>query len=89
MDIALFASMLLLGMLIGKKNLAPKWLIRNSDKALTITIYVLIFLIGLEIGSYKEILSNLGNIGIKAVLIAFFSTTLSAYLTKVLSERRF
>jgi len=88
MEIALFALMLLLGIIIGKKNLAPKSLIRNSDKFLSLTIYALIFLIGFEIGSYKEVLSNLGSIGLKSILIALFSTLLSAYLSKMVSERR-
>ena len=88
MDIALFALTLALGIIIGKKKLAPDWLIERMDKALTIVIYILIFLIGIEVGSYREVLKNIGSIGVKAVAIALLSIAGSAYLSKFASGRK-
>ncbi|MCS7232649.1 MAG: lysine exporter LysO family protein [Synergistetes bacterium] len=88
MDIFLFALTLSLGILVGRKSLAPSWIMDKSDKALSLVIYILIFLIGMEIGSYREVIYSLGSIGLKSITIALFSTFFSAYLSKLLSERK-
>ncbi|GEM_PF-948318 len=88
MDLALFAITLLSGIIIGKRKLLPERIIDKSDKLLNIVIYTLILLIGIEIGNYREVLTSLGNIGIKSVTIALLSTILSAHFTKMLYERR-
>lgn len=88
MDIVLFALILAIGMVLGRKGWAPRWLIERSDKVLSMVIYALIFLIGIEIGSYREILSNLGSIGIRSITITVLSMSLSAYMTKLLIKGR-
>lgn len=88
MEMLFFATMLIVGILIGKENLAPRWIIDRSDKTLGLVIYILIFLIGIEIGGYKNLLSNFGSIGLKSTILALFSTFFSAYLSKLLNERR-
>ncbi|MCD6362565.1 MAG: LysO family transporter [Synergistetes bacterium] len=88
MDIALFALTLALGIIIGKKKLAPDWLINRIDKALTVVIYILILLIGIEVGTYKEVLKNMGSIGVKAIAIALLSIAGSAYFSKLISGKR-
>ena len=88
MDIALFALTLALGIIIGKKKLAPDWLINRIDKALTVVIYILILLIGIEVGTYKEVLKNMGSIGVKAIAIALLSIAGSAYFSKLISGKK-
>ncbi len=88
MDITLFAITLALGIIIGRRRLAPDWLIERMDKVLTIVIYVLIFLIGIEVGSYRDVLENIGSIGIKSIAIALLSIAGSAYFSKLINGRK-
>ncbi len=88
MDIALFAIALAFGIFIGKNRIAPDWLIERIDKVLTMVIYVLIFLIGMEVGSYREVLENIGSIGIKSIAIALLSIAGSAYFSKLATGRK-
>ncbi|MBN2726342.1 LysO family transporter [Candidatus Mcinerneyibacteriota bacterium] len=64
---------LVLGLLIGwKLKLAgtPRKIIHQ---ALTLSIWILLFFMGLDIGSDKNVLQQWGRIGGKAAVITFFS----------------
>lgn len=56
---------ILLGILIRKKQV----LVRINDKLTTWSIYLLLLLIGISIGSNKTIVDNLHTLGIQAFLI--------------------
>lgn len=45
--------------------------IQFSNKATTLIIYMLLFLLGIGVGLNKTIVSNIANIGLQAVLITF------------------
>jgi uncharacterized membrane protein YbjE (DUF340 family) len=70
MDIFLFSLFILVGAYAGRKELAPRWVIRNTGRGLTLSVYILLFVIGLEVGSYREILTRMGTLGLKAVALA-------------------
>ena len=49
-------------------------LLRNTEKTITCTILLLLFIIGISIGSNKSIINNLPHFGWQAVILAFLST---------------
>ena len=52
-----------------------------------ISICLLLFILGLEIGSNKELLGNLPSMGLIALLVAVFTLLGSITLTKLLTSR--
>ncbi len=78
MDIFIFSLFIAVGAFFSRKALVPDRILRNTGKGLTLSVYVLLFLIGLEVGSYREILTQMGTLGIKAVLLAVGSLLGSA-----------
>jgi len=58
-----------------------------SNKATTLIIYLLLFLLGIGVGLNKTIVSNMAKIGLQAILITFgavFGSLILAYLTYTL-----
>ncbi|MDD2890219.1 MAG: LysO family transporter [bacterium] len=64
--IVLLLAGILCGFLLRKK----KRVIILADKLTNWTIYLLLLLLGIAIGSNKKIINNIGNIGINAIIIA-------------------
>ncbi len=54
-------------------------LLRNTEKTITCTILLLLFIIGISIGSNKSIINNLPHFGWQAVILAFLSTCGSVF----------
>lgn len=67
-------SGMLLGHLLRKKNL------KGIHKMITLFIWILLFLLGTEVGGNKSLMKALPTLGVEAVLIAF-----SALLGSVLA----
>ena len=83
MDIFVFSLFILVGAYVGRKHLAPKWVMRNTGRGLTISVYILLFVIGMEVGSYREILGQMGTLGLKAIGLAAGGLLGSALLCRV------
>ncbi len=64
---------LIIGVLFGKK--APIKVLNKSGIMLTITLYVLLFFMGINTGAIENILLQLNTIGLKALLVTLFSLT--------------
>lgn len=60
------------GFLLQKKEF------KNLSKIITLLIWVLLFILGLEVGSNPKIISGLTHIGIEALVIAVVSVLGSA-----------
>lgn len=61
----------LLGFLIRKRRVLLIWVERTT----LITIFVLLFLMGVAIGNNTEVMYELGNVGITALYITIASVT--------------
>lgn len=61
---------LLLGLIIGWLDILPKNLPSWTDKGMILGLILLLFVMGLGIGSNQEILRSLNTLGLKAFLIA-------------------
>ena len=58
--------------------------IQFSNKATTLIIYMLLFLLGIGVGLNKTIVSNMANIGFQVILITFgavLGSLIFAYIT--------
>ncbi len=77
--LALLCGGLLAGRLLSRK----RELIRTFDRLTTWSIYLLLFLMGVSIGTNKDIIANLSSLGLKAIIIAAFSLGGSILLSVV------
>lgn len=71
---------ILIGLLIVKR---PK-LHQLNNTLLNWAIYLLLFLLGISVGTNKEVIQNIGIIGYQAVAIAFASIAGSVFLSFLL-----
>lgn len=58
-------------------------ILQKTEKTISLTIFLLLFIMGVTIGSNEELISNLGNFGWQAAVISFAATcgsVLSAWL---------
>lgn len=83
MDIFLFTLFIAVGIVLARKGLVPQGIARNTGKGLTISVYILLFLIGCEVGSYRDVLTQMGGLGLKAVLLCVGSLVGSAIFCRL------
>ncbi len=67
-----------LGFLIKSLNLLSFFRDVVLSKSITFTIYLLLFLLGITVGSNKDIVNNLASLGWQAFVLAFFASIGSA-----------
>lgn len=77
----LFGS-ILFGFLMRKTTIpsAPTWVV-------TIIVWVLLFLMGISIGSNSEIISNIGSYGKQALVLGILATVGSASAAWIISKK--
>ena len=76
---ALFAG-LLAGMLLrGRRQI-----VKLTKGAVMVAVFMLLFLLGLSVGANEAITSNLGRLGIEALVLSLAGTTGSVALVFVL-----
>ncbi len=75
------------GMIVGYMSRRRSFLNRFIDKLIMIFIYLLLFFLGISVGSNEKIMSNLATLGIKALLLSLSgvlgSIVLSYFIYKV------
>ena len=80
-----------LGMIIGYFIRSKKKFVKINDKLTIYAIYLLLFLLGIAMGNNEQIMSNLGSIGLHALLIAIGallgSVLLAYFVGKVFSNK--
>ncbi len=67
--IALFIIGIFIGYIFKNRGKVFKY----TETATNITIYALLFTLGLSVGSNKEILSNFDKIGLQSLIISFLA----------------
>ncbi len=72
-------GLMTLGMIIGVSIRHKKKVIKQVNKLVTISVYLLLFLLGISVGLNDELVSNLDTLGVHALII-----TLMAVLGSVL-----
>lgn len=88
--IALYWSVMLIGYFAGSKVRARADQFHFMDKVMLVCISLLVFLMGIRMGSNEEVIQNLGTIGLEALLItvllmagAVISVTITRKLLKI------
>ncbi|MCU4157484.1 LysO family transporter [Carboxylicivirga sp. A043] len=80
--IALFAVGIGIGWLMRDKEKARK----GVDSAVTWSVYLLLFLLGISVGINDEIINNFSRIGYKAFWLTFGAVVGSVLLAKVVYQ---
>lgn len=76
-------SIMFLGIISGYifKNVNA---LKNVEKTISITIFALLFILGVSVGSNKMIINNLGEFGSQAFIIALMSLSGSLLATALI-----
>lgn len=61
----------------------------HIGKAISVTVYVMLFFLGVKIGSDKNILANLSTLGLQAFLLAFAGAMGSVLFSTILYRLMF
>lgn len=78
----LLITIMLLGFLVGYRfrSIKVKWI----EKGMTLMIWLLLFLLGIETGSNPSIINELDSIGFESIIIALGAVTGSVVGAKLL-----
>jgi hypothetical protein len=87
LDILVLVVFLVLGIVIGHSGMLPRIVTNSMDWILMLVIYILLLFVGIEVGTYKEVLQNLDVIGFKAVLLCIGSIAGSGLLCMAVMKR--
>ena len=71
------------GILLGFPFRRKRIFIHATEKIAGLSIYLLLFLLGMSVGVNDKVISNFGNIGIIAILLAFSGITGSVILSVI------
>lgn len=71
---------LIAGIGLGLSGLVPSCFSARLDKIITVTLFIMLFALGAQIGSNQDLLGNLTVLGGRAVVIAGFSVAGSLLL---------
>lgn len=76
-------SIMLLGVISGYvfRNISA---LKKIEKTISITIFTLLFMLGVSVGSNKMIINNLGEFGSQAFLLALMSLSGSLFATAII-----
>ena len=78
----LILILLMAGSIAGYLLTKIKFVNPVSEKITGIIIYILLFFMGLSVGTSEEIMHNLDTLGLQALLISVFSILGSIFLAK-------
>jgi len=87
LDILVLVAFLILGIIIGRSGMLPEAVTNSMDCVLMVVIYALLLFIGIEVGTFREVLQNLGSIGLKSVVLSIGSIAGSGLLCMLVMRR--
>ena len=71
--VALYFGFLILGFIVSSKKTSKGKEIKISDKAIPVLVFIIVFLLGIKIGSDDQVLASVGEIGAAAVVVTIFA----------------
>jgi uncharacterized membrane protein YbjE (DUF340 family) len=71
--LGIFVIGIALGYILRNKHFIAKYI----DKVSNVSVYVLLFFLGISVGKNKVIVLQLGTIGLKAILLTIFALVFS------------
>ena len=72
---ALYFSFLIIGFLLGSKTVPKGKEIKHTNMIFMVLVFLIIFLMGMVIGSDEKVISSLGSIGITSFVLAVSALT--------------
>ncbi len=79
MRMLLYLAMLLIGIVIGYKEISHKKLLESLDKFQMAALLVLLFIMGLRIGADPEVMASIQVIGLKSFIFAGITVFFSVF----------
>lgn len=89
MDILLYLIILTIGIFIGGKGLLKESVTRSLNQMQTLSILLLLFVIGVSIGMDKDVVASFAAIGGQALVLAIFSIIFSILGVRSVSRHIF
>ncbi|MGB7604764.1 MAG: LysO family transporter [Lutisporaceae bacterium] len=86
MRILLYVLIILAGAWLGNKGKLKAIVLKNLSKIQYACLLLLLFIMGVNIGINKEIISTFGKLGIQALVLALFSIVFSIAAVKLVSR---
>jgi len=80
---------LMAGGILGYSGVSKDFFEKHLDNIITLGLIILLFSMGIKIGINKEILSNLADLSLKAIIISICAITGSVLTTKILFLKLF
>lgn len=82
----LYLGILLVGGLVGYKELAGNKVIDRLNHIQTGSLLFLLFIMGVRIGTDKNVISSFLNLGFQAIILSIFAILFSVILVKFVSK---
>lgn len=86
MNILLYLLILILGGIVGYKKWLKPPLMEKLNTIQNLSLLLLLFIMGINIGLDEEVINSFGRIGFHAVVLAMFSITFSIIGVKLVSR---
>jgi len=87
--VLLYFGLLALGWFLSNKGLIHDKLMGKISHIQTVILFGLIFTMGVRVGMDEQVISSIGQIGLKAVIFAVVTAGLSILFVHILSRRLF
>ena len=86
MNILLYLLIIIIGAIIGFKDIIKPNLIKHLGKVQNFSLLFLLLIMGIKIGLDKDTIKSFGLIGFQAVFLAVFSIIFSIAAVKLVSK---
>lgn len=86
MDILLYLIIIILGIVIGNKNLLRASIVEKLDRIQSLSILLLLFIIGASIGMDREVILSFVSLGKQALVLAVSTIIFSVLAVKLISK---
>ncbi|RQD70564.1 MAG: DUF340 domain-containing protein [Tindallia sp. MSAO_Bac2] len=87
MDILLYVIILAIGGFLGYRRLFKPAVMNRLDTLQNLSLLLLLFIMGVNIGLDQEVIYTFGTIGFQAIVLAAFSIVFSVIGVKLVSSR--
>lgn len=87
MNILLYLAILVLGAIVGYKDLLKGYLSEKIGDIQTYSLLLLLFIMGINIGIDDEVLKYFGIIGYRSIVLAVFSIVFSILFVRLIAKK--
>lgn len=85
--ILLYFGLLAFGWIISSKGFIHDNIMGKISKIQSLILFVLIFIMGIRVGMDEQVVSSIGQIGLKAFVFAFVTASLSVFFVHIARKK--